>query len=140
MAEDFEVTVVTGEDDTMSTDETHGQSENTAERVIAKSAGQWAGLSPEDSNRGFAEHIAAALRAAGLLVEGAEAKPEWEYSVGHHNRSGRVSAEGDYDDDEITNDIAEAMAWVDEALESGTYANAILVRRQKSAWEEVSRG
>lgn len=62
---------------------------------------------------------------------------EWEYSVGHLNGDGTYSAEADWDDEEVTDDIDEARSWVADALDSGTYNNAVLVRKPKSRWEPV---
>ena len=62
---------------------------------------------------------------------------EWEYSVGHRNSDGTYSAEADFDEDELTDDLDEAREWVDEALDSGTYDNAILVKRAPKLWLPV---
>lgn len=60
---------------------------------------------------------------------------EYVYTVGLVNRDGSIHAE---DEHLVTEDREEAGEWVEDALASGTFSNAILVRRPKVVWEAVS--
>lgn len=76
-----------------------------------------------------------AARAA-LAVQ--ETDTEWEYTVGYVNHDGQVLAE---DEDETTSDIDEAREWVQEALDSGQFSNAIVVGKPVgSPWVAVEKG
>lgn len=78
------------------------------------------------------------LRAVAALSARRQARsePEWEYAVGYVNYDKRVLVE---DEDEVTLDLEEAQEWVADALDSGVFSNAIVVRRPASvrSWEPV---
>lgn len=63
---------------------------------------------------------------------------EWEYTVGYVNYDGQVLPE---DEDETTIDIDEAREWVQEALDSGQFSNAIVVGKPVgSPWVAIEKG
>lgn len=107
------------------------------------------GMSDERLLSAFEEHFLAVveddrdfpallngLRAVAALSAQRQARfePEWEYAVGYVNYDKRVLVE-----DEVTLDLEEAQEWVADALDSGVFSNAIVVRRPASvrSWEPV---
>lgn len=61
-------------------------------------------------------------------------EPEWEYGVGGVGSDGKVWCD---DEDELTSDKSEAQEWVEEARASGTFSNAVVVKRRVNPWLPV---
>ncbi|QIK64555.1 hypothetical protein G7068_16030 [Leucobacter viscericola] len=86
---------------------------------------------------GLADAILAAYPAVSRAAVPEATEPEWEYSVGHRNSKGGYSADADMDEDELCTSLIEVQERVVEAVESGTYANALPLRRRQRVWLPV---
>ncbi len=60
---------------------------------------------------------------------------EWEYAVGGMN-PGSTEAWA-HDEDDISSNFDTARAWTDEAIASGSFSNAIVVKRRVNPWLPV---
>lgn len=93
---------------------------------------------PNAITRAFNEVRQQGWVARGEWQASRQPEPDWEYTLGYVNYDGKVLAD---DDDDVTTSIDEARSWVQEALDSGQFSNAIVVGKPVgSPWVAIEKG